>query len=109
MKRRTQRDSVDIADLPGSREAERVDIFDKCHGNVTRAVEAREANVYPYYRVITTPQDPVVIHGNQELIMLGSNNYLGLTNHPEVKEAAATGSSSCWAPTTTSAWPTTPR
>lgn len=91
MKRRTQRDSVDVADLPESREAHRVDIFDKCHGNTSRAGEAREANVYPYYRVITTPQDPVVIHAGQELIMLGSNNYLGLTNHPEVKEAAATG------------------
>jgi 8-amino-7-oxononanoate synthase len=68
-----------------------VDIFDKCNGKATRANQAREANVYPYYRVITTPQDPVVIHDGQELIMLGSNNYLGLTNHPEVKEAAATG------------------
>jgi 8-amino-7-oxononanoate synthase len=72
-------------------EVERVDIFDKCHRNTSRAGLARAANVYPYYRVITTPQDPVVIHGGQELIMLGSNNYLGLTNHPEVKEAAATG------------------
>jgi 8-amino-7-oxononanoate synthase len=68
-----------------------VDIFDKCHENTTRASEARKANLYPYYRVITTPQDPVVVHGGRELIMLGSNNYLGLTNHPEVKEAAATG------------------
>jgi 8-amino-7-oxononanoate synthase len=58
---------------------------------MTRADEAREANVYPYYRVITTPQDPVVHHQGQELVMLGSNNYLGLTNHPAVKEAAATG------------------
>ncbi|MBW2288755.1 MAG: aminotransferase class I/II-fold pyridoxal phosphate-dependent enzyme [Deltaproteobacteria bacterium] len=52
---------------------------------------ARAAHAYPYYRVITTPQDPVVIHAGRELVMLGSNNYLGLTNHPEVKEAAAIG------------------
>jgi 8-amino-7-oxononanoate synthase len=52
---------------------------------------ARAAHAYPYYRVITTPQDPVVIHEGRELVMLGSNNYLGLTNHPEVKEAAAIG------------------
>jgi 8-amino-7-oxononanoate synthase len=67
-----------------------VDIFDKCRGP-SRADLARDNNVYPYFRVITTPQDPVVLHDGQELVMLGSNNYLGLTNHPEVKEAAATG------------------
>jgi 8-amino-7-oxononanoate synthase len=39
--------------------------------------------------MISSAQEPVVIHQGQELVMLGSNNYLGLTNHPEVKEAAA--------------------
>jgi 8-amino-7-oxononanoate synthase len=68
-----------------------VDIFDKCNASATRAGLARAAGVYPYYRVLTTPQDPVVRHEGRELVMLGSNNYLGLTNHPEVKEAAATG------------------
>jgi 8-amino-7-oxononanoate synthase len=68
-----------------------VDIFDKCNASATRASMARAAHAYPYYRVITTPQDPVVIHEGHELVMLGSNNYLGLTNHPEVKEAAAIG------------------
>jgi len=91
MKGRAQQGWGNIADLPGSTEVERVDIFDKCHGAETRADAARAANVYPYYRVIATPQDPVVIHDGQELVMLGSNNYLGLTNHPGVKEAAATG------------------
>jgi 8-amino-7-oxononanoate synthase len=68
-----------------------VDIFDKCLGSSTRANQARAANAYPYYRVITTPQDPVVTHEGRELVMLGSNNYLGLTTHPGVKEAAAIG------------------
>jgi len=68
-----------------------VDIFQKCYGVKSRAVLAREADIYPYYRVISTPQDPVVVHEGRELVMLGSNNYLGLVNHPEVKEAAATG------------------
>jgi 8-amino-7-oxononanoate synthase len=68
-----------------------VDIFDKCRGDSTRANLARRSGVYPYYRVITSPQDPVVVHQGHELVMLGSNNYLGLTNHPEVKEAAANG------------------
>jgi 7-keto-8-aminopelargonate synthetase-like enzyme len=49
----------------------------------------RAAGVYPYYRVIQSAQDPVVLHEGRELVMLGSNNYLGLTNHPEVKAAAA--------------------
>ncbi|HVN39630.1 MAG TPA: pyridoxal phosphate-dependent aminotransferase family protein, partial [Myxococcota bacterium] len=43
----------------------------------------------PYYRAITSGQDPVVMLDGQEVVMLGSNNYLGLTSHPEVKEAAA--------------------
>ena len=73
----------------GPAEVERVDIFDKCNASATRAGMARAAGVYPYYRVITTPQDPVVLREGRELVMLGSNNYLGLTNHPEVKEAAA--------------------
>jgi len=68
-----------------------VDIFDKFRGATTRAARARAAGLYPYYRVITTAQDPVVLHEGRELVMLGSNNYLGLTNHPEVKEAAAIG------------------
>jgi 8-amino-7-oxononanoate synthase len=54
-----------------------------------RTEQAQAAGVYPYYRVISSAQDPVVVHDGRELIMLGSNNYLGLTNDPEVKEAAA--------------------
>lgn len=52
------------------------------------ARSVRDAGVYPYFREITSPQDPVVTIGARELVMLGSNNYLGLTNHPEVKAAA---------------------
>ena len=47
------------------------------------------AGVWPYFRVIESAQDPVVTIDGKPLIMLGSNNYLGLTNHPKVKEAAA--------------------
>ena len=66
-----------------------MDIFEKFKQMTVRTEQALAAGVYPYYRVITSAQDPVVVHDGQELIMLGSNNYLGLTNHPEVKEAAA--------------------
>jgi 8-amino-7-oxononanoate synthase len=66
-----------------------VDVFDKCRESGERAAGPRAIGAYPYYRVITSAQDPVVTHEGRDLIMLGSNNYLGLTNHPEVKEAAA--------------------
>ena len=66
-----------------------MDVFNKCRESATRTVEMRAAGVYPYYRTISSAQDPVVVHDGRKLVMLGSNNYLGLTNHPEVKEAAA--------------------
>ena len=66
-----------------------MDVFQKCNESASRPEGMRKAGVYPYYRVISSAQEPVVIHEGRELIMLGSNNYLGLTNHPEVKEAAA--------------------
>src|SRR5450759_1893812 len=46
------------------------------------------AGLFPYFRVIESAQDPEVRIGGKSLVMLGSNNYLGLTNHPKVKEAA---------------------
>jgi 8-amino-7-oxononanoate synthase len=66
-----------------------VDIFQKCADSAEYYARIRDAGIYPYYRAISSGQDPVVTHLGKELIMLGSNNYLGLTNHPEVKEAAA--------------------
>jgi len=66
-----------------------VDIFQKCTDAAKHYAQVRDAGVYPYYRVISSGQEPVVTHNGQELIMLGSNNYLGLTNNPEVKTAAA--------------------
>ncbi|MGY8739143.1 MAG: aminotransferase class I/II-fold pyridoxal phosphate-dependent enzyme, partial [bacterium] len=44
--------------------------------------------MYQMFREIGSPQDPVVTIDGQKVIMLGSNNYLGLTSHPKVKEAA---------------------
>ena len=66
-----------------------MDIFQKCTDAAEYYARIREAGIYPYYRAISSGQDPVVTHLGKELVMLGSNNYLGLTNHPEVKEAAA--------------------
>jgi 8-amino-7-oxononanoate synthase len=64
-----------------------VDVFDKCREDERPAL-ARKLGIYAYFRTISSAQEPVVTHEGRELIMLGSNNYLGLTNHPEVKEAA---------------------
>ena len=66
-----------------------MDIFQKCADSAKYYAEVRSGGIYPYYRAISSGQDPVVTVQGQELIMLGSNNYLGLTNHPDVKEAAA--------------------
>jgi len=64
-----------------------VDIFNKCEQySVSREVQA--AGLYTYYRAISSPQDTVVHMDGEHVIMLGSNNYLGLTNHPEVKQAS---------------------
>jgi len=62
-------------------------LFDKC-GRFTRAREVQAAGIYPYFQPISaTTANRVTIEG-RELVMAGSNNYLGLTDHPRVKEAA---------------------
>ncbi len=66
-----------------------MDIFEKCAKSAEYYASVRDRGIYPYYRAISSGQDPVVTHMGEELVMLGSNNYLGLANHPEVKEAAA--------------------
>ena len=54
----------------------------------TAPQEARAAGVYPYFRVIESDQDTVVKMNGKDVLMFGSNSYLGLTNHPKLKEAA---------------------
>jgi 8-amino-7-oxononanoate synthase len=53
----------------------------------SRAVKA--LGIYPYFREISSAQDTVVTMGGKQVLMFGSNSYLGLTNHPEIKRAAA--------------------
>lgn len=65
-----------------------MDVLQKCR-DYSFANEIRGASLYPYFRQISSPQDPVVTIDGRKVIMLGSNNYLGLTSHPEVKEASA--------------------
>jgi len=47
-----------------------------------------QAGIYPYFRAIESEQDTVVVINGKKVLMFGSNSYLGLTNHPKVKEAA---------------------
>ncbi|MCJ7509183.1 MAG: aminotransferase class I/II-fold pyridoxal phosphate-dependent enzyme [candidate division Zixibacteria bacterium] len=64
-----------------------MDIFEKCR-NYTAAKEIMAAGLYPYFTPLSSGQDTQVIINGKETIMIGSNNYMGLTSHPKVKEAA---------------------
>ncbi len=57
-------------------------------GKFQVARQLMAADLYNYFRVIESAQENTVRYQGREIIMLGSNNYLGLTNHPKVKEAA---------------------
>ncbi|ROL57473.1 aminotransferase class I/II-fold pyridoxal phosphate-dependent enzyme [Bacteroidetes/Chlorobi group bacterium Naka2016] len=63
------------------------DLFYKCY-SFTRADEVKAMGLYPYFRPIEDNEGPVVQIEGRKIIMAGSNNYLGLTAHPKVKEAA---------------------
>jgi 8-amino-7-oxononanoate synthase len=63
------------------------DIFTKCY-EFTDADQLKAAGYYFIFRRIESAQDTEVMVGGHKLIMAGSNNYLGLTSHPRVKEAA---------------------
>lgn len=71
--------------MPGT--SRPVPFFDKCRAYDAPA-RVKATGTYPYFRALESAQDPEVLIGGKTLIMLGSNNYLGLTNHPKVKEAA---------------------
>jgi 8-amino-7-oxononanoate synthase len=63
-------------------------LFEKCR-TYTKAREAQAAGLYPYFTPIHESEDTVVKIGGETKVMMGSNNYLGLTHHPAVLEAAA--------------------
>lgn len=64
-----------------------MDLFQKCR-EYTHAKDVMAMGVYPYFHMLTSGQDTVVMMDGHRTIMLGSNNYLGLTADPRVKEAA---------------------
>lgn len=63
-----------------------MDLFKKCY-EFTRADDVKAAGFYPYFRAIEENEGPVVQIEGRKVVMAGSNNYLGLTAHPKVKEA----------------------
>ena len=63
-----------------------MDIFNKCE-NFTAVKEAKEQGIYPYFHALQSRQDIEVIMEGKRRIMLGSNNYLGLTTNKRVIEA----------------------
>lgn len=64
-----------------------MDIFEKCY-SYTDHKEAIAAGLYPYFHALETGQDTEVVIEGRKTVMVGSNNYLGLTSDPRVKEAA---------------------
>jgi 8-amino-7-oxononanoate synthase len=67
-----------------------VDVFAKArsHDRLEQLEAAKEHDLLPYFRLLTSQAGPVVEMEGRETIMLGSNNYLGLTGDERVKQAA---------------------
>jgi len=65
-----------------------LDLFDKCTQFDLALQSARARNRFFYSRAISPAASPLTTREGRELINLGSNNYLGLTDHPKVKAAA---------------------
>ena len=63
-----------------------MDLFKKCE-DTERLDTLRKMDIYPYFHTLTSKQAPEVVMEGRDVIMIGSNNYLGLTSHPEVIEA----------------------
>ncbi|CUT04893.1 aminotransferase class I/II-fold pyridoxal phosphate-dependent enzyme [Candidatus Chrysopegis kryptomonas] len=64
-----------------------MDLFDKCYA-FKRHEEVKAMGLYPYFQPIYENYGPIVKMDGREIVMAGSNNYLGLTTDPRVKEAA---------------------
>ncbi|HYK09792.1 MAG TPA: pyridoxal phosphate-dependent aminotransferase family protein [Gemmatimonadales bacterium] len=71
----------------GSQTLQHAALFDKCK-SFTRAREVQAAGLYPYFKPISHSEDTTVVIEGKARIMMGSNNYLGLTHHPDVLAAA---------------------
>jgi 8-amino-7-oxononanoate synthase len=75
------RDRANLANVGGQ------DVFEKCY-QFTTADNARKAGLYPFFRPLDFNDGPEAVIDGRRVLMFGSNNYLGLTTHPKVREAA---------------------
>lgn len=64
-----------------------MDLFKKIGPYIEMVEGVKKQGIYPYFHALESGQDTEMIMGNKKILMLGSNNYLGLTSHPEVIEA----------------------
>ncbi len=64
-----------------------MDLFEKCY-TYTQAKDVQAVGLYPYFIPLTNSEGTVAWVGDHRVIMIGSNNYLGLTTHPKVRQAA---------------------
>ncbi len=64
-----------------------MDLFNKCKNYEEFLNGIKQSGLYPYFHQLTSGQDTEVVMEGKETIMIGSNNYLGLTSHPEVIKA----------------------
>src|SRR5205807_2495288 len=79
-----------MEDVAAVRTGHRRDIFEKCW-NFNRARALQEAGLYLYFETFGTREGcgaSEIMLGDRKILMFGSNDYLDLTNHPRVKEAA---------------------
>ena len=67
-----------------------MDLFEKCYtdARMAQAKDAMRDGYYPYFKPLDDTEGCVVTMGDKRLVMVGSNNYLGLTTHPKVRQAA---------------------
>ncbi|HKO95174.1 MAG TPA: aminotransferase class I/II-fold pyridoxal phosphate-dependent enzyme [Polyangiaceae bacterium] len=95
--RRRRQNGVQLLDKSGMEDAlkERTslanvggrDVFEKAY-QFTAADNARKAGLYPFFRPLDLNDGPEAVIDGRRVLMFGSNNYLGLTTHPKVREAA---------------------
>ena len=66
----------------------KTNLLNKACTRYTAPQEAISKGIYPYYKPIESEQSTVVTIGGKQVLMFGSNSYLGLANDPRLKEAA---------------------
>ena len=64
-----------------------MDILKKCY-EFDRGKKVIEAGLYPFFQALESTEGTEVVMNGHKVLMLGSNNYLGLTFHPKIREAA---------------------